>query len=70
MKPPHSLAPQPSRAILAVIFIALSAIVGGIGMWRTRSRDLHASQAEQGPSPIRRPSTQAIKKTLKRALIP
>ena len=46
-----STAPTPLRAttvagaILAVIFIALSAIVGGINVWRTHAAETFTSQA-------------------------
>ena len=51
-----STAPTPLRAttvagaILAVIFIALSAIVGGINVWRTHAAETFTSQAEQAQS--------------------
>lgn len=51
-----STAPAPLRAttvagaILAVIFIALSAIVGGINVWRTHAAETFTSQAEQAQS--------------------
>ena len=51
-----STAPAPLRAttvagaILAVIFIALSAVVGGINVWRTHAAETFTSQAEQAQS--------------------
>lgn len=51
-----STAPTPLRtatvagAILAVIFIALSATVGGINVWRTHAAETFISQAEQAQS--------------------
>ena len=51
-----STAPAPLRAttvagaILAVIFIALSAAVGGINVWRTHAAETFTSQAEQAQS--------------------
>ena len=51
-----STAPTPLRAttvagaILAVIFIALSAVVGGINVWRTHAAETFTSQAEQAQS--------------------
>ena len=69
-----STAPTPLRAatvagaILAVIFIALSATVGGINVWRTHAAETFISQAEQARS-MDALST-GPSKTPKRALIP
>ena len=49
-------APAPLRAatvagaILAVIFIILSAVVGGINVWRSHSASSYEAQAEQAQS--------------------
>ena len=49
-------APAPLRAatvagaILATLFIVLSAIIGGINAWRTHSASTYEAQAEQAQS--------------------
>lgn len=50
-RPPAPLrATTVAGAILAVIFIALSAAVGGINVWRTHAAEIFTSQAEQAQS--------------------
>ena len=60
-----STAPTPLRAttvagvILAVIFIALSAVVGGINVWRTHAAETFTSQFSGTASTTRSRSAKA-----------